>query len=422
MTTIFISLLVMYMVIGIFTFSRPPLGESLKEIYEELSTDFFYSEKLTQKLLGVFLFTIFSICIILLLFVFPIVLIKEKVKFGDLIKFKQEAKSYNTTSPQRTTSINCKSDRLDRDFLFRKFPVLETQNLILRNLQPSDIPQLYKLYIDEDITREFEFENPQLYDYDVTLKNITDGFKLKQSITWGMILKKENLLIGMRTCFIDGDDDPAVFEGMVLNSYRGKGFTTEAYIAIIKFLRQANVKAIKAKTKKYNKPAISMLEKFGFINVSNPSLFSYINNNTYVFEKDLTQENSLLLTDTKIADNLSVDTYYKLSLNYYKENQYALANYCIDKAIAKAENNSDFYYQRGLVILASIGRIKALPDFKKAIEINPNHINAMIESGNILYVLGNKSGGREYWNRAANLGSDRASKLLQNNPDWGAVT
>jgi tetratricopeptide (TPR) repeat protein len=252
----------------------------------------------------------------------------------------------------------------------------------------------------------------------VTLKNITDGFKLKQSLTWGMILKKENLLIGIRTCFIDGDNDPAVFEGMVLNGYRGKGYTTEAYVAIIKFLRKANVKAIKAKTKQYNKPAISMLEKFGFLNVSNPNSFAYFHDNNYVFEKDLTQENSLLLTDTKIADNLSSDAYYKLSVKYYGENQYALANDCVNKAIAKTKNNADFYYQRGLVILASLGRLKALPDFQRALEINPKHANAIIESGNIMYELGNKSGGRELWNKAANLGSERAVKLLRNNPDW----
>lgn len=113
---------------------------------------------------------------------------------------------------------------------------------------------------------------------------------------------------------------------------------------------------------------------------------------------------------------LSAETYYQRGNVYAHQNdfQQALANF--DKAIELNPQFVDAYYNRGLVyenlgsaILLS-GRDyfeKALPDYSKAIELNPQFAKAYNNRGTTYYNLGlidyalpNVSNGKKYFEKA----------------------
>ncbi len=338
--------------------------------------------------------------------------------------------------------------------LFNRFPSLESKRLYLRQVVPEDVKQLYLMNMDPDIIRNVH--EGRRYDFDDTIATITDFyptlFRNKECVTWGLALKENNKLIGIRMCFVDSIHEPVTIQGQVLKECRGKGYTTEAYIEIIKLLKKAGVNGIKANADKNNTGAIQLFKKLGFKEVYTGIRYSFLDPkpDTILFEKDLNVETSILVANAmkapqegikstvsignkqkfsgtdllamfgfnskKSSPNESVEEAIETCKNHLKKRNPALALECINKAIEDNPNSSEAYVQKGIVTRTMEGNIAALHTFYKALELNPKNAKAYTEIGICNYNISCRTDAHENWATAVSLGDLRAAEFIEKYP------
>ena len=155
--------------------------------------------------------------------------------------------------------------------------MIESKNLILKPLSHS---QLIK-YIANDNSLERELKlnptvkiiSPELREAlaETILPNVADtGKNHLFSTLWGIILKAESRMVG-DVCFVGEpakDGEIEIGYG-TYESYRGKGYMTEAVACIVDWAkRQDNVKSIFAQTARDNPASWRILQKNGFEKVN----------------------------------------------------------------------------------------------------------------------------------------------------------
>lgn len=151
------------------------------------------------------------------------------------------------------------------DPIFSSFPEIETERLILREILPEDVGQVFAIFSDPKVTQHYD-----LYTYtDIgqareLIEFFDESFELERAIRWGIARKDDDLLIG--TC------------GFVwLRRYRGEigyelssrywrqGFMSEALHAIIEFgYAELKLNRIEALVMAANQPSAGLLTKLGF--------------------------------------------------------------------------------------------------------------------------------------------------------------
>jgi RimJ/RimL family protein N-acetyltransferase/predicted TPR repeat methyltransferase len=165
---------------------------------------------------------------------------------------------------------------MNREKIFKGFPTLETERLILRQLDTDDDAQILfdKLYNVPDIIK---------YDTNHVYEVGTGGFSImptmkskmmsweqmfwnKRIIVWGIELKSSGELIGIRFCefFSMGI---AYLECKLSKEYWRQGLMTEATTAIVNFLEFHDVRQIFTIINEKNLPALSLDKKIGFVEV-----------------------------------------------------------------------------------------------------------------------------------------------------------
>mgnify|MGYP003824978207 CR=1 FL=1 len=150
---------------------------------------------------------------------------------------------------------------------FNCFPYLETENIILREFKEQDIEEYFDFFRDQDICNEFDRCNSLDDSMKLIKYSFPRAFIERKYITWAIISKRNNELIGLRDCFIDSNNQPVVTQGLIKQSARGKGFHQEALNEVIKFLKDCKFSSIMANASSSNVTAIHVLKKFGFIEV-----------------------------------------------------------------------------------------------------------------------------------------------------------
>jgi len=302
---------------------------------------------------------------------------------------------------------------VNRNLLFSNFPELSSSRLILREVNLDDYDAIRELYQDSEIIKEFEFNESTTSDYRYIITQVLpELFNSGECVPWGLALKESNNLIGLQLSYIDGDNDPAVMENMLLENYRRQGYSLEAYIAIIKFLRNAGVISVKAKTKQSNLSSIGLLTKLGFKEIYLDFMYKMQNPGVLVFEKDLTQEITILFSDNVISKGLSFEDYFTNSIKKYNENEYGVALEYINKAIEVQPTNLKANYQKALINMSINGYVMSIPDFEKCIEIDSTFAPAYTRIGIALYNIYNRGGAYDYWIKAAELGDEKAKELI----------
>ncbi len=122
-------------------------------------------------------------------------------------------------------------------FEFDYFPVIETDRLLMRELELKDIGALYKIFSSEHVMEYYGmFPLEEYHQVERLVLTFKNGFDEKRSIRWGITLKETGELIG--TCG---------FHNMQLRNSRAeigyeiaeeewnKGYVTEAIKAMIEF-------------------------------------------------------------------------------------------------------------------------------------------------------------------------------------------
>jgi ribosomal-protein-alanine N-acetyltransferase len=152
---------------------------------------------------------------------------------------------------------------------FQIFPQIETQNLLLRRIHPSDASALFKTLSDDEVTRFYDddayTDTSQARDQ---IEAWEKGFRSKGCIRWGITNKQKGNVIG--SCGFHGFhswNQRASIGYELARNYWRQGIMTEALSAILKFgFDELELNRIEAVVMPENTGSIIMLEKLGFRN------------------------------------------------------------------------------------------------------------------------------------------------------------
>lgn len=147
------------------------------------------------------------------------------------------------------------------------FPELSTTRLLLRQLQPDDVNEIFLLRSDENINELIDRQKAtSIEECEAFISKIIAIQNSGEGITWVITLKDDTELIGTILYWnIVKEDDKAEIGYEMLPQYHGKGFMQEAVLKVIDFgFNTLKLKKIVADTKAVNHRSVNLLEKCGF--------------------------------------------------------------------------------------------------------------------------------------------------------------
>lgn len=151
---------------------------------------------------------------------------------------------------------------------FDTFPELETERLILRQVMEKDVDQLYEIVSDAEVAK-FDYFYPVTSKGEAMkfIERYRQEFEENEEITWGIIARKTNKLIG--TCCIGDFDEGARRAEIgydIAQVEWGKGYATEAIRAVVDFgFNVMNLNRIEATITPGNNASVKVLRKLNFV-------------------------------------------------------------------------------------------------------------------------------------------------------------
>jgi len=149
----------------------------------------------------------------------------------------------------------------------QKFPVLETDRLILRELAENDIDDLFEIFSSEDVMKYygmFPFNNQN--DLLKVIDSFSKGFKEERIIRWGIQTKSDSKIIG--TCGFHNWNKKhfrAEVGYELSKAYWQKGYMTEAIKEILHYgFAHMNLNRIEAIVYPENLASQNTLIRLGF--------------------------------------------------------------------------------------------------------------------------------------------------------------
>ncbi len=120
--------------------------------------------------------------------------------------------------------------------LFSSLPVLKTERLVLRKLTQDDLLDVNEYASDEKISRYLRWTpHLNLHETKGYIEFMQKRYRKGLHAEWGVVIASTGKVIG--TCGFSGVDlqNESCELGYVLSSaYRGKGYMTEAFCAVLK--------------------------------------------------------------------------------------------------------------------------------------------------------------------------------------------
>ena len=138
-------------------------------------------------------------------------------------------------------------------------PIIETKRLVLRRKKYDDIPDMMKMFNDDEV-REFVGGYPPRDE-----RSITGMIRHRTETQWAVTLKDTGEYLGEVeiTDIIDGYLGDIGY--MFLQEHWGKGFANEAVTAMIEHAQNVlNLKRLYASIENKNGRSIKLIEKLGF--------------------------------------------------------------------------------------------------------------------------------------------------------------
>lgn len=151
---------------------------------------------------------------------------------------------------------------------FNPFPKLETERLILREVEDKDVEQLFEILSDPEVAK-FDYFYPVTSEGEA--KEFIERYKIelkdKEEITWGIILKETNKLIGICNFGNFNEEARRAETGYdIIQTEWGKGYATEAIAAIIDYgFNSMNLNRIEGMVTPGNDASVKVLKKLNFV-------------------------------------------------------------------------------------------------------------------------------------------------------------
>ncbi len=155
---------------------------------------------------------------------------------------------------------------------FVKFPVIESERLLLRQIKPQDINDLNEILNDFDLNKYWGYYDPETgqsypeFEMDNGyVENVLNEFKRKSELRFCIVLKDENKVIGEVILYDFAMGRQAEIGYRVNRNYLSKGIASEAVSMVVSFaFERLGLTRIMLKCFAVNKASRRVAEKAGF--------------------------------------------------------------------------------------------------------------------------------------------------------------
>lgn len=151
---------------------------------------------------------------------------------------------------------------------FHPFPELQTERLLLRRIELSDAPALYKLRADDHVIKYLDRAKPDSIDEIYSLiKTIQEETNRNNSVNWAITIKGDTRLIGTIGFWrMQKEHFRAELGYMLFPEFEGKGLMREALTIVLGYgFKKMNLHSVEANCNPNNNRSIKLLEKNNFI-------------------------------------------------------------------------------------------------------------------------------------------------------------
>lgn len=155
---------------------------------------------------------------------------------------------------------------MERQFIFKNLPKIETENLLLRKLKLEDEHDIFEYAQDSEVTKYVMWE-PHFSSVESLyfIQIVIGQYNQNQPSSWGIEHKKDKKLIGTIGFTNWAKEHKRAEIGFVISrNYWNKGYATEALKRIIKFgFIEMQLNRIEARCEVSNVASSKVLDKVG---------------------------------------------------------------------------------------------------------------------------------------------------------------
>lgn len=151
--------------------------------------------------------------------------------------------------------------------IFTPFPVLQTDRLILRQLETTDDKDIFFHRSDGGVNKYLEgFRHTSIEQTHAFIEKIQKGVENNEFVFWIIIQRETNKFIGTICLWNVSKEESKAETGYTLSSdFQGKGYMQEALVKVIDFgFNKMKLKIIEAYTHKSNDRSTKLLLKNKF--------------------------------------------------------------------------------------------------------------------------------------------------------------
>lgn len=150
--------------------------------------------------------------------------------------------------------------------IFTRFPTIETENLVLRQITIRDAEALFAFFSDEEVIDLSTKRHKSIEESQAFIRQLQEWYERHENVEWGITHKGDDLLIG--TCgfyaFDKGFHRADIGYELRKVSWR-QGIMSEALTAILTFaFTEMGLHRIDAVVYEWNKRSQGILRKLGF--------------------------------------------------------------------------------------------------------------------------------------------------------------
>ena len=153
------------------------------------------------------------------------------------------------------------------DIAFKSFPVLESDRLQFRDFVSSDAEDLFFIRSNDQIMEYMDTDkHSTILESDSLILQIAQSFKNKTGISWAIVEKSSNIVIGYFGFWRIMREHCRAEIGFALKpDFWGKGYMTETLNTLIEFgFNSLKLHSIEANVNPANENSKQLLEKNGF--------------------------------------------------------------------------------------------------------------------------------------------------------------
>ena len=150
---------------------------------------------------------------------------------------------------------------------FMKFPILETDNLVLREINLRDSEAILRIFSDEEAMKHYDINSiKNIYQAEKIIEFFRKRYEEGKAIRWGICLKNTSEVIG--TCGIQEimkSASRASVGADLRRDYWEQGIMTEALRAIVKYsFLGLQINRLQCFVEEDNRASVKLVEKLGF--------------------------------------------------------------------------------------------------------------------------------------------------------------